>query len=142
MPVVPAAWFAAQWQLADPLNAGFSEAGSVAGLLMAVGYTGAIVALLGVPGVRNVLRGLFAPLGRMALTSYLTATVLMVAASPLRSVLGVPVEGEGAWQAVLLISAGILAAQWLASTLWLRHHAQGPLEALWRRLIWWGVPRG
>ncbi|MEV4572180.1 DUF418 domain-containing protein [Nonomuraea jabiensis] len=67
----------------------------------------------------------------MALTNYLTATLLVLAAS---HVLGLPI---GRSLAVAYPAAGaILAAQWLFATLWLRRHRQGPVEWLWRRATW------
>ena len=81
--------------------------------------------------LRPVLQSLFAPLGRMALTNYLTATLLVLAAARL---LGLPI---GLSSSVAFQAAGvILAAQWLFSTLWLRRYRQGPLEWLWRWATW------
>jgi uncharacterized protein len=104
---------------------------AVAGLLMAGGYVCAVLVLLRTP-LRRALRAVFAPLGRMALTNYLTATVLVLAVTPLIG--GTP----GNWPSttVLLIAGTILAAQWLFSTLWLRGYRQGPLEWLWRWATW------
>jgi uncharacterized membrane protein YeiB len=37
------------------------------------------------------------------------------------------------WQLALL-AAAIVSVQWVASRWWMARHAQGPLEAVWRRL--------
>ncbi|MGP3919355.1 DUF418 domain-containing protein [Nonomuraea sp. 10N515B] len=37
---------------------------------------------------------------------------------------------------MLMIAGGILAVQWLWSTLWLRRYRQSPLEWLWRWATW------
>lgn len=68
----------------------------------------------------------------MALTNYLTATVLVLLAARL---CGCSPE---AWSSarVAATSAGILAVQWLWSVLWLRTHRYGPLEWLWRWATW------
>lgn len=99
--------------------------------LMVAGVVVCVILLLLRTPLRAALRVLFAPLGRMALTNYLTATVLVLAAA---RPLGVPI-GESLTVAYWTAGA-ILAAQWLFSTLWLRHHRQGPLEWLWRWATW------
>ncbi|HEX4817679.1 MAG TPA: DUF418 domain-containing protein [Nonomuraea sp.] len=104
---------------------------TTAGLLLAGAYACGLVALLRTP-LRPLLRAVFAPLGRMALTNYLTATVAVLVVA---RAAGSP---PGGWPAstVLLISGGVLAVQWLWSTLWLRRFRQGPLEWLWRWATW------
>lgn len=106
-----------------------------AGLLFAGAYVCALLVLLRTP-LRPVLAAAFAPLGRMALTNYLTATVLVLALSHL------PEGRPHAWPAttVLLMAGAILGAQWVLSTLWLRRFRQGPLEWLWRWATWGSRP--
>lgn len=101
------------------------------GLLLACAYVCATLLVLRSPA-RPVVVAVFAPLGRMALTNYLTATVLVLAVSP---VLGGAPES---WSTgtVLLVPAAILTVQWALSVLWLRHFRQGPLEWLWRWATW------
>lgn len=137
--LVPAAWFMVQGQLADPVSAGFTPDSKIAALLMAACYACAVIALTAVPGVRSVLSVVFRPLGRMALTNYLTATVLILVIGGLREPLGIPMSGEAGLVATTVIAAGILALQWGMSTAWLARFEQGPLESLWRRLTWAGV---
>lgn len=98
-----------------------------AGLATAVVYVCLFLVLLRGP-LRGFLQALFAPLGRMALTNYLTATVLVLALRPL---VGGTAEG---WSTatVLGIAAGVVAVQWVWSTLWLRRFRQGPVEYVWR----------
>jgi uncharacterized protein len=129
---VPAVW----WQADDVIapagqnnpNAGLAMA--VPGLLLAGVYVCVLLVLLRTP-LRSALRTIFAPLGRMALTNYLSATVIVLVVS---RVLG----GSDAWSEtiVLLIAGAILTAQWVFSTLWLRRYRQGPLEWLWRWATW------
>jgi uncharacterized membrane protein YeiB len=103
---------------------------TLADLLLAGVYVCVLLILLSTP-LRPVLRFLFVPLGRMALTNYLTATLLVLAAA---HVLGLPI---GRSSSVAFLAAGvILAAQWLFSVLWLRRYRQGPLEWLWRWATW------
>ncbi|MEV0388172.1 DUF418 domain-containing protein [Nonomuraea sp. NPDC050643] len=112
---------------------------ALAGLLMAGAYVCAYVCamllLLKTP-LRPVLQGIFAPLGRMALTNYLSATVLVLVGT--RLIAGSPDGWSSA--TVLLIAGAILVPQWLVSTLWLRRYRQGPLEWLWRWATWAGRP--
>ncbi|MEO3810699.1 DUF418 domain-containing protein [Sphaerisporangium sp. B11E5] len=129
---VPLTWWQATMTTDDPA---FRYVMPAAGLLVAGVYVCTLLVVLHTP-LRVVLRALFEPLGRMALTNYLTATMLVLAITPV--VGGAP----HTWPTtrVLLIAAGILAAQWLFSTLWLRRFTQGPLEWLWRWATWASRP--
>ncbi|WP_433255947.1 DUF418 domain-containing protein [Streptosporangium sp. CA-135522] len=120
-------------QRADDVHSsafGISLAGT--GLLLAGAYTCALLVLLRTP-LRPALQAVFAPLGRMALTNYLTATVLVLLVAG--HVLSGPPDS---WSltAVLSTAGAILAAQWVLSTLWLRRYHQGPIEWLWRWATW------
>lgn len=110
---------------------GFAVALAGAGLLLAGAYICGMLLALRTP-LRPVLYAVFAPLGRMALTNYLTATVLVLAVA--RFFGDPPVT----WSStrVVLIAAVILSVQWVWSTLWLRRYGQGPLEWLWRWAAW------
>ncbi len=121
---------AVRWQLDDFENSGFDTASGVAGTVMAVAYATGVLLLLKTP-VRRVLVAVFAPLGRMALTNYLSATVVMIAAGYL---LGL---GSGtSWTPVLVLAAVIMLAQSAASSWWLHRYRYGPLEWLWRWATW------
>ena len=74
--------------------------------------------------------GVFAAPGRMALTNYLTHSVLGVSlfyGIGLGWVGRLPIWGFYGY-AVLLFTAQVLFSRW-----WLARHEQGPMEALWRR---------
>ncbi|MFI6390749.1 DUF418 domain-containing protein [Nonomuraea sp. NPDC050540] len=120
---MPAVWL----QVGTGSNLWFS----LAGLLTAGAYVSGLLLLLRTP-LGPVLRKGFAPLGRMALTNYLTATVLVLLAT---LVLGGSPDGWSSGM-VVLIAAGVLVPQWLVSTWWLRRFRQGPLEWLWRWATW------
>jgi uncharacterized membrane protein YeiB len=113
---------------ADPTQPSFAS--SLADLLFAGVFVCALLVLLRTP-LRPVLQFVFAPLGRMALTSYLTATLLVLGAGHL---LGLPI-GQSL-EAAFLAAGAILAVQWLFCTLWLRRYRQGPIEWLWRWATW------
>ncbi|MET1073443.1 MAG: DUF418 domain-containing protein [Umezawaea sp.] len=94
-------------------------------------YAAAFLVALRTPA-GPVLARVFAPLGRMALTNYLTATVLFVV---LGSALGL--RGSAEWTTAALLGAGILAVQALWSPWWLRRFDYGPLEWSWRTITYW-----
>ena len=141
-PVLLGAAFAAgaalaQWALGQGLGQALPDPAqppSVLFLLVDLLQTGLYVCLLLVllrTPLRPVLAAVFAPLGRMALTNYLTATLLVLFAV---HVLGVPIVGS---MAAALSAAGVvLTAQILFSALWLRRYRQGPAEWLWRWATW------
>jgi uncharacterized membrane protein YeiB len=103
---------------------------TLADLLLAGVYVCVLLIVLRTP-LRPALHFVFAPLGRMALTNYLTATLLVLAAS---HILGLPIGRSST--AAFQVAGVILTAQWLFSTLWLRGYRQGPLEWLWRWVTW------
>ncbi|QFU86822.1 DUF418 domain-containing protein [Amycolatopsis sp. YIM 10] len=124
----PVLWWQAGMQADDRL---FPLVFALGGLLLAGVYVCAVLLLLRTP-LRPFLRAMFAPLGQMALTNYLTATVLVLAVG---RALG---SAPDTWSTttVLVIAAAILALQWIWSTLWLRRYRHGPVEWLWRWATW------
>lgn len=129
---VPVLWAQATAELSD---AAFSRIFAVAGLLLAGVYTCVVFTLTHTP-LRSVMAAVFAPLGRMALTNYLTATVIVLV---IAHVVGIRPQD---WDTALVLSiAGlVLAVQWSWSTLWLRWFRYGPLEWLWRWATWASRP--
>jgi uncharacterized protein len=98
--------------------------------MLALGY-GATVGLLVVDGRR--LTSVFAPVGRMALTSYLMHSVICVVLS-----YGF---GFGLWWRIgaaqaMAIAAAIIVVQIPLSAWWLSHFRFGPVEWIWRRLTY------
>lgn len=122
------------WQEQDPLGAGFNPASGVAGLTMVIAYTTGLLLI-----VRTPVGRWFAPtleaLGRMALTNYITATLLILSFGPL---LGLE-ESSTAWPALLGLAAAILVVQALWSRWWLARFQYGPLEWAWRCVTWWSL---
>ncbi|WP_165970180.1 DUF418 domain-containing protein [Nonomuraea terrae] len=130
----PALWVQIRYA-GQPDDRSFVISLAVAGLLMAGVYVCVLLVLLRTR-LRPVLVAVFAPLGRMALTNYLSATVIVLLAGQLIG--GSPETWD--MLTVLAIAAGILTAQCVLSGLWLRRHRQGPLEWLWRWATWWRRP--
>ncbi|MCD2186828.1 DUF418 domain-containing protein [Actinomycetospora soli] len=102
-------------------------AAAVAG---AIAYSCLVLLLLRTP-VGPALDAVFAPLGRMALTNYLSATVLFLVLGPL---LGIDSLADA--PAIAGLTLGILVVQVVWSRLWLRRFAYGPVEWGWRCLTW------
>ncbi|WP_207309235.1 DUF418 domain-containing protein [Rhodococcoides fascians] len=108
----------------------FSTESAAAGFAVAAVYMSSL-ALLMSTGVSRILEVAFGPLGRMALTNYVGAAPLMLAAGWVLNF-----SDSSSWATLLGTAGAILLAQWVASVLWLRHFMQGPLEWLWRWGTW------
>ncbi|MCG8557175.1 MAG: DUF418 domain-containing protein [Proteobacteria bacterium] len=72
----------------------------------------------------------FVPLGRMALTVYITQTAVQLVAF---TGYGFALAGRTPIALLPLFAISILSAQRYACAWWLGRNARGPLEALWRR---------
>ena len=81
--------------------------------------------------------GLFAAPGRMALTNYLTHSLL---GALIFYGIGLGLIGRLSPPEFYAVALLIFASQILLSRWWLRRRSQGPMEALWRRLTY-GSPR-
>jgi Predicted membrane protein len=115
----------------DPLGRGFDPyaARLLAALPSAVAYaTGVLLLARASRAVSAVLE----PLGRMALTNYLSSTVLILAALPL-------LTADGSRWSVVGFALAVLAVQAALSHWWLRAHRYGPLEWIWRCATWWRI---
>ncbi|MGW8379257.1 DUF418 domain-containing protein [Streptomyces sp. ODS28] len=122
------------WQATiSPLSPLATRTQAIAGLLMAVAYTTGFLLLMRTP-LRGALAAFFAPLGRMALTNYLTATLAVVALAPL-----LHLPNSGRWGTAVLLAVGILVVQALWSRWWLGRFRYGPAEWAWRCVTWWNV---
>jgi uncharacterized protein len=105
--------------------------GLVFSMSMAGAYAASFLLLLRTP-VGPALSAVFAPIGRLALTNYLSATVLFVTFG---AVLGL--RESDRWGTAALLGAAILVVQAVWSPLWLRRFGYGPLEWLWRMVTYW-----
>lgn len=130
--LVPAAVAALIWQAAD------SEAGVIAGLVMAAVY-GCVVLLAVCTRPDSAVGRVLTALGRTALTNYLTATGIVIAARFFATPLGIEPAAPGAWGRTLALCVLILAAQAAVSLWWLGRFSQGPVEWLLRRVSWAGM---
>lgn len=107
---------------------------SPAALLLAAGYCAAIVVALQRPLGKRLL-GLFAPVGRMALTNYLAQGLLygfiLYGVGP-----GLGLAGRIGSFAVFLLCIAFFAFQTAFSHWWLARYRFGPMEWLWRTLTY------
>ncbi|MGW7516893.1 DUF418 domain-containing protein [Streptomyces sp. NPDC054796] len=106
---------------------------AAAGLAGALVYSTALLLLLRTR-LGRPLSAVLEPLGRMALTNYLTATLAVVAADHL---LGL--ADSARWVTAMALAAGVLAVQAVLSHWWLGHFRYGPLEWCLRCVTWWNV---
>ncbi|HET9399005.1 MAG TPA: DUF418 domain-containing protein [Sphingomicrobium sp.] len=107
---------------------------SPAALLLAAGYCAAIVVAFHKPWGRRLF-GLFAPVGRMALTNYL-AQGFIYAFVLYGAPLGLGLAGRIGMFAIFLISIAFFAFQVAFSHWWLARYRFGPMEWLWRWLTY------
>ena len=107
---------------------------SPAALLLAAGYCAAIVVAMQ-RGWGKRLFGLFAPVGRMALTNYLAQgfiyAFILFGVGP-----GLGLAGKIGSAVVLAICVGFFAFQIAFSHWWLARYRFGPMEWLWRTLTY------
>ncbi|MFS2293513.1 MAG: DUF418 domain-containing protein [Actinomadura sp.] len=103
---------------------------ALAGLVTAVSYLAALLLLLRTRAGRAVRT--LAPVGRMALTCYVGATVLVVAADQFLEL------GKGPdYVAAVTLGVCVFVVEMVFSALWLRRARYGPLEWVWRSFTWW-----
>lgn len=126
------------WPRHFPARAMFgvlNHAMAVPHLLMALGYAAAF--MLAWPRLSATVAGRrLAAAGRCAFTNYLGTTVLMCAIFAGWG-LGLGPELPRGWLPAFVVLGWAAMLAWPAW--WLRRFGQGPLEALWRRLTWWGA---
>ncbi|XVQ10209.1 DUF418 domain-containing protein [Spirillospora sp. CA-255316] len=126
--MVAAAWWLIVLDLPDVAQI---RLGMMFSLSMAAGYLVLFLLALRTPA-GPALSWTLAPLGRMALTNYVTAALLFV---PIGGALGLR-DSTGFGLAALL-GAGILAVQAVFSHVWLGSFRYGPLEWAWRCVTYW-----
>lgn len=106
--------------------------GQAAAAILALGYCATLVWLVEFSPARSLLR-LFAPLGRMAFTNYIAESLIFTV---LFYGFGLGLYGRIGPAATLFLGTIVYVAQMAASAWWLRHCRFGPLEWLWRSLMY------
>lgn len=97
---------------------------SVAALAGAAAYSLGLLLIL-----RPWSSAVLEPLGRMALTNYVSGTAVIVLAAPL-------LNADPTRWSVVALAAVTVAVQVLVSRWWLSRFRYGPLEWIWRCLTW------
>ncbi|MEW2352340.1 DUF418 domain-containing protein [Spirillospora sp. NPDC029432] len=114
-----------------PPGAAGTRLGLLLSLAMAACYLVLFLLALRTPAGPVLSRAL-SPMGRMALTNYVTAALLFV---PIGRAMGL--HGSAEWGLSALLGIGVLAVQAVFSVLWLRRFRYGPLEWAWRCVTYW-----
>ncbi|MER6947868.1 DUF418 domain-containing protein [Nonomuraea sp. NPDC000554] len=96
----------------------------VAALAGAAAYATGLLLVL-----RPWLSALLEPLGRMALTNYVSGTLIIFLTTPW-------LKSDPTRWSVVVVATATVAAQILFSRWWLARYRYGPLEWIWRRLTW------
>jgi uncharacterized protein len=104
----------------------------LAEVLLATGYGAAIIGLVGTSSGERMLAWA-APLGRMAFTNYLVQSIIF---GWVFYGYGLGLFGRAGAATALAIGSGVYIAQVMISALWLRHYRFGPVEWLWRSLMY------
>jgi uncharacterized protein len=110
-------------------------------VMLATGYAAALFAILNTPPGKRML-GWAAPLGRMAFTNYLAQSVIF---GWIFYGYGFGLFGRVGVLTALAIGVAVYVAEVVFSAQWLRHYRFGPVEWLWRSLMyasWQRLRRG
>ena len=101
-------------------------------ILLALGYAGAIIGLANLASGKTLL-GWAVPLGRMAFTNYLMQSLIF---SSIFYGYGLGLFGRLGGASTLAVGIAVYVAQVLFSKWWLGRYRYGPLEWLWRTLMY------
>jgi len=119
--------------LAIALGAGFfGSTGPLGTITLALGYGAAILGIASVARGKRLL-GWAAPLGRMAFTNYVAQSVIF---GWIFYGYGLGLFGRLGISQALTIGVAVYVGQVLFSAWWLRRYHYGPLEWLWRSLMY------
>jgi uncharacterized protein len=104
----------------------------LAEVLLATGYGAAIIGLVGTSSGKRMLAWA-APLGRMAFTNYLVQSIIF---GWIFYGYGLGLFGRVGVTTALAIGICVYVAQVMISAQWLRHYRFGPVEWMWRSLMY------
>lgn len=105
--------------------------------LIAAGYVSTLIVIFHSPAKPLAL--VFAPVGRMALTNYVTQS-FVIGYFAYKSAGGPALAGAAGPALLVGIAFAVFAAQTVFSHLWLSRFAYGPLEWCWRALTYGEAP--
>jgi uncharacterized protein len=119
----------------DGLGAAAQALADLAPVLLALGYGAALLSLAELSATRRVLSA-FAPLGRMAFTNYVLQSIIL---GFIFFGYGLGHFGRMGAAAAFALGMGVYAGQLVFSRWWLRRYRFGPIEWLWRTLMYGGA---
>jgi uncharacterized protein len=102
------------------------------GIMLATGYGAAVIGLVSVPAGQRML-GWTAPIGRMAFSNYLGQSLIL---GWIFYGYGLGLFGRASVTAAFTIALAVYAAGVAISAWWLRRYRYGPVEWLWRSLMY------
>ena len=105
---------------------------SIAPVIAAIGYGAAVLWVAGLEGTRKIFAP-FAAIGRMAFTNYVVQSVVF---GFIFFGYGLGLFGRVGAASALLIVVAVYGIQAAISTFWLRRFRFGPIEWLWRSLMY------
>lgn len=103
-------------------------------LIESAAYCAALLALLRTQ-LGSAVEAVLAPMGRLALTNYVSATLIFVPAGTV-----LDLRGSADYTTAVALAAAIVAIQAIWSPIWLSCFRYGPLEWAWRAITWAGRP--
>jgi uncharacterized protein len=127
---------AEQMQALSGLRAHFSLE-RLGTIMLAMGYAAALFAILNTEAGKRML-GWAAPLGRMAFTNYLAQSIIF---GWIFYGYGFGLFGRVGVVTALAIGVAVYVAEVVFSAQWLKYYRFGPIEWLWRSLMYGGWQR-
>lgn len=103
----------------------------IGGPVLAIGYIAGLVLLTMIPGVLRVVKPI-STVGRMSLTTYLMQSIIQ---GLIFYNYGLGLYSQYGLDGLVLIALAIYIAQIAFSIIWLSFFRQGPVEALWKKLV-------
>lgn len=128
------------WETVTYVNSGFEvywAAGlrpsyDIGRLSLAIGYIGLVMAICKL-GVLSFIRNALAAVGQMALTNYLSQSLIC---GVIFLGFGFNLAGELERYQIYYVVLGVWIFQLITSSIWLKHYRFGPAEWLWRSLTY------
>ncbi|MDP6415523.1 MAG: DUF418 domain-containing protein, partial [Gammaproteobacteria bacterium] len=128
------------WETLTYVNSGFEPhwianmrpTYDIGRLSLAMGYIGLVMVICKI-GVLGAVRNALAKVGQMALTNYLSQSLIC---NVIFMGFGFGLAGELARHQIYYVVLGVWIFQLITSSIWLRHYRFGPAEWLWRSLTY------
>ena len=128
------------WETLTYVNSGFEPhwianmrpTYDIGRLSLAMGYIGLVMVICKI-GVLGAVRNALAKVGQMALTNYLSQSLIC---NVIFMGFGFGLAGELARHQIYYVVIGVWIFQLVTSSLWLRHYRFGPAEWLWRSMTY------